>query len=44
VLPREKDQMRLSAVGKGGVECQVLMPQSVSRSLLSLRGDRRRQR
>jgi len=39
VLPRENDQVQLSIVGKGGVERQVLLPASMSRSLLSLRGD-----
>jgi integrase/recombinase XerD len=39
VLPREKGQVQLTVVGKGGVVRQVLLPESVSRSLLSLRGD-----
>jgi hypothetical protein len=29
----------VSVVGKGGIERQVLLPASVSRSLVSLRGD-----
>ena len=44
VLPRENGQVQLNVLGKGGVERNVLLPASVSRSLLSLRGDRRRQR
>jgi integrase/recombinase XerD len=39
VLPREKGQVQLSVLGKGGVVRQVLVPASVSRSLLSLRCD-----
>jgi integrase/recombinase XerD len=30
VLPRDKGQVQLSVVGKGGVERQVLLPGSVS--------------
>src|SRR5262249_57040137 len=37
VLPREKGQVQLNVLGKGGVERNVLLPASVSRSLLSLR-------
>jgi integrase/recombinase XerD len=37
VLPREKNQ--LSIVGKGDKTRQVLLPDIVSRSLLTLRGD-----
>ena len=39
VLPRDKGQVQLSVVGKGGVMRQVLLPEAVSRALLSLRGD-----
>jgi integrase/recombinase XerD len=39
VLARDKDQVQLSVVGKGGVMRQVLLPEAVSRALLSLRGD-----
>ena len=39
VLPRDKGQVQLSVVGKGGVARQVLLPEAVSRALLSLRGD-----
>jgi integrase/recombinase XerD len=39
VLPRDKGQVQLSVVGKGGVVRQVLLPEIVSRSVLSLRGD-----
>src|SRR5215813_14251557 len=39
VLPRDKGQVQLSVVGKGGVVRQVLLPEAVSRALLSLRGD-----
>ena len=39
VLPRDKDQLQLSITGKGGFVRQVLLPDIVSRSLLSLRGD-----
>jgi integrase/recombinase XerD len=38
VLPCE-ERVQLSIVGKGGKVRQVLLPQTVSRSLLSLRGD-----
>ena len=38
VLPRD-DRVQLSIIGKGGKVRQVLMPEVVSRSLLSLRGD-----
>jgi len=39
VLPREKDQVQLSIVGKGEKTRRVLLPDIVSRSLLTLRGD-----
>jgi len=39
VLPREKDQVQLSIVGKGEKTRQVLLPDIVSHSLLTLRGD-----
>src|SRR5262245_15667447 len=39
VLPRENDQVQLSILGKGGKQRQVLLPDIVSRSLLTLRGD-----
>ena len=39
VLPRDKGQLQLSVTGKGGVVRQVLLPEAVSRALLSLRGD-----
>jgi site-specific recombinase XerD len=38
VLPRE-DRVQLSIVGKGGKVRQVLLPEIVSRCVLSLRGD-----
>ena len=38
VLPRD-DRVQLSILGKGGKVRQVLLPEIVSRSLLSLRGD-----
>jgi integrase/recombinase XerD len=39
VIAREHDQVQLTIVGKGGVVRNVLLPATVSRSLLSLRGD-----
>jgi integrase/recombinase XerD len=39
VLPRENDQVQLSILGKGGKLRQVLLPDIVSRTLLTLRGD-----
>ena len=39
VLPRQKGQVQLSVTGKGGRVRQVLLPEIVSRSLLSLRAD-----
>jgi integrase/recombinase XerD len=39
VLPRDRGQVQLSITGKGGITRQVLLPEAVSRSLLSLRGD-----
>ena len=39
VLSRDKGQVQLSITGKGGRVRQVLLPETVSRSLLSLRGD-----
>jgi integrase/recombinase XerD len=39
VLTRDKGQVQLSVLGKGGITRQVLLPEVVSKSLLSLRGD-----
>jgi site-specific recombinase XerC len=39
VQTRDKGQVQLSITGKGGVVRQVLIPEAVSRSPLSLRGD-----
>jgi hypothetical protein len=39
VLAGDKGQVQLSFVGKGGVVRQVLLPEAVSRALVSLRGD-----
>jgi hypothetical protein len=39
VLPRDEGRLQLSITGKGGKVHQVLLPEIVSRSLLSLRGD-----
>ena len=39
VLPRDQGRVQLSVTGKGGKVRQVLLPEIVSRSLLSLRGD-----
>jgi integrase/recombinase XerD len=39
VLPRDKGRVQLSITGKGGKVRNVLLPEIVSRSLLSLRGD-----
>jgi integrase/recombinase XerD len=39
VLPRDEGRVQLSITGKGGKARQVLLPEIVSRSLLSLRGD-----
>jgi site-specific recombinase XerC len=39
VLTRDKGQVQLSIIGKGGVVRRVLLPEAVSRSLLALRGD-----
>ena len=39
VLPRENDLVQLSILGKGEKPRQVLLPEIVSRSLLTLRGD-----
>jgi integrase/recombinase XerD len=39
VLPREKERVQLNVIFKGGKVRQVLLPEIVSRSLLSLRGD-----
>src|SRR6516162_7133172 len=39
VLPRDGDRVQLSILGKGGKVRQVLLPEIVSRALLSLRGD-----
>jgi integrase/recombinase XerD len=38
VIPRDKG-VQLNVMGTGGVERNVLLPEAVSRSLLSLRGD-----
>jgi integrase/recombinase XerD len=39
VLPRDEGRVQLSILGKGGKVRQVLLPEIVSRALLSLRGD-----
>jgi integrase/recombinase XerD len=39
VLPRDEGRVQLNVLGKGGKVRQVLLPEIVSRSLLSLRGD-----
>jgi integrase/recombinase XerD len=39
VLPRDEGRVQLSITGKGGKVRQALLPEIVSRSLLSLRGD-----
>jgi integrase/recombinase XerD len=39
VLPRDGGRVQLSITGKGGVLRQVLLPDIVSRSVLTLRGD-----
>jgi integrase/recombinase XerD len=39
VLPRDGERVQLAVTGKGRKERQVLLPEIVSRSLLSLRGD-----
>jgi integrase/recombinase XerD len=39
IVARDKGQVQLSVVGKGGIVRQVLLPEAVSRALLSLRGD-----
>jgi integrase/recombinase XerD len=39
VLARDRGQVQLSITGKGGIVRQVLLPEAVSRALLSLRGD-----
>jgi integrase/recombinase XerD len=39
VLPRDQGRVQLSILGKGSKVRQVLLPEIVSRSLLSLRGD-----
>jgi integrase/recombinase XerD len=39
VLPRDEGRVQLSITGKGGKVRQVLLPEIVSRSLLSLRRD-----
>jgi integrase/recombinase XerD len=39
VLPRDQGRVQLSITGKGGKVRQILLPEIVSRSLLSLRGD-----
>jgi integrase/recombinase XerD len=39
VLPRDQGRVQLNVLGKGGKVRQVVLPEIVSRSLLSLRGD-----
>jgi hypothetical protein len=39
VIERQDGQVQLDVLGKGGKRRQVLLPEVVSRSLLSLRGD-----
>ena len=39
IVARNKGQVQLSVLGKGGIVRQVLLPEAVSRALLSLRGD-----
>ena len=39
VLARDKGQVQLSVMGRGGIVRQVLLPETVSRPLQSLRGD-----
>jgi integrase/recombinase XerD len=39
VLARDKGQVQLTVLGKGGMTRNVLLPKTVSRSLLSLRGN-----
>jgi integrase/recombinase XerD len=39
IVARDKGQVQLSVLGKGGIVRQVLLPEAVSRSLLTLRGD-----
>jgi integrase/recombinase XerD len=39
VLPRDEGRVQLSVLGKGGKVRQVVLPEIVSRPLLSLRGD-----
>jgi integrase/recombinase XerD len=39
IVARDKGQVQLSVLGKGGIVRQVLLPEAVSRALLSLRGD-----
>ena len=39
MLPRENDLVQLSILGKGEKPRQVLLPEIVSRSLITLRGD-----
>ena len=40
MLPRDEGRVQLSILGKGGKMRQVLLPEIVSLSLLSLRGTR----
>jgi hypothetical protein len=39
VVARDKEQVQLSVLGKGGIARQVLLPETVNRALLSLRRD-----
>ena len=39
ILPRDQGRVQLSITGKGGKVRRVLLPEIISRSLLSLRGD-----
>jgi integrase/recombinase XerD len=39
IVARDRGQVQLSVLGKGGIVRQVLLPEAVSRALLSLRGD-----
>jgi site-specific recombinase XerD len=39
VIERRESQVQIDVLGKGGKRRQVLLPEIVSRSLLSLRGD-----
>ena len=39
VIERDGGKVQLSVLGKGHKRCEVLLPEVVARSLLSLRGD-----